>query len=309
MGDKSDNIPGIAGIGEKTALKLIQQYESLDGVYEHLDEVKGKLKERLETGKEDAYLSRRLGTIQTDIPIEINLDEGDDYRFDNEDVIALLSKLDMKNIIKQLGATVQKEENGAFAYQTVTEHEVPDLQGKTVSVIFSDSSAKIPQDIGLFFDGKAIGVRQASQKWMQQFFENASIEKLTHQFKETYKGLLRQNIICHNVTFDTYLAGYVLNPSDERYTLDVLAKKYLDYEMYLHEEKAEQQSFFDTSEGTERNRFAFDRECIRHAKLHTSLWKKIKRTVHVMNCIPRSSITDVGLAETELEGFRVDLAC
>ena len=69
MGDSSDNIPGVAGIGEKTALKLLQDYGSLDGVYENIDSIKGKLKEKLETGKDSAYFSKKLATIYRDVPI------------------------------------------------------------------------------------------------------------------------------------------------------------------------------------------------------------------------------------------------
>ena len=75
MGDSSDNIPGVKGVGEKTALKLLQQYQTLDGIYEHIDEIKGKLKEKLINDKDNAYMSYDLATIITDVPMDINLND------------------------------------------------------------------------------------------------------------------------------------------------------------------------------------------------------------------------------------------
>ena len=75
MGDSSDNIPGVAGIGEKTALKLLQDYGCLDGVYENIDSIKGKLKEKLETGKDSAYFSKKLATIYRDVPISFSFED------------------------------------------------------------------------------------------------------------------------------------------------------------------------------------------------------------------------------------------
>ena len=75
MGDASDNIPGVKGIGEKTALKLLQEYKTLDGIYEHIDEIKGKTKEKLEIDKDNAYMSYEIATIYKEVPIDINIDE------------------------------------------------------------------------------------------------------------------------------------------------------------------------------------------------------------------------------------------
>ena len=75
MGDASDNIPGVKGIGEKTALKLLQEYKTLDGIYEHIDEIKGKTKEKLEQDKDNAYMSYEIATIYKNVPIDINIDE------------------------------------------------------------------------------------------------------------------------------------------------------------------------------------------------------------------------------------------
>ena len=101
MGDSSDNIPGVAGVGEKTALTLIQQYGSIESVYEHIDELKGKLKERIESDKETCFLSKELATINTEV--EIPLSESDmEFVFPfNEELKKLFVKLEYRNLLKR----------------------------------------------------------------------------------------------------------------------------------------------------------------------------------------------------------------
>ena len=97
MGDSSDNIPGVAGIGEKTALALIQKYNSIDGVYKAIDEknpeIKGKTLEKLINGKEDAYLSKTLGTIDVDSPIEKVLDDLEKKDWNRQEVLKIFKEL------------------------------------------------------------------------------------------------------------------------------------------------------------------------------------------------------------------------
>ena len=101
MGDASDNIPGVLGVGEKTAVNLLQTYETLDGVYEHIDEIKGKLKEKLEDDKENAYLSKKLATIFTGFDLQVSLDDfGYSFPF-NKDVYDLFSKYELNSLIKR----------------------------------------------------------------------------------------------------------------------------------------------------------------------------------------------------------------
>ena len=92
MGDSSDNIPGVKGIGEKTALKLLQEYKTLDGIYENIDKINGKLKDKLIEGKSDAYISYDLATIVTDVPIDISL----------EDIIYKGNQKDLNNLYEEL---------------------------------------------------------------------------------------------------------------------------------------------------------------------------------------------------------------
>ncbi|WP_245876065.1 DNA polymerase I [Tychonema bourrellyi] len=116
-GDKSDNIPGVKGIGDKTAIQLLDAYKTLDGIYAAIDELKGATKKKLEEGKEAAYHSQRMATIVQDVPLEINLEDCQLKGFDEAALIPMLEKLEFKNILnkvkeiqKRFGGVEEKEE-------------------------------------------------------------------------------------------------------------------------------------------------------------------------------------------------------
>ena len=110
-GDSSDNLPGVPGIGEKTAVKLLQEYETLDGVYEHLDEQKGALRTKLENGRESAYLTKQVAEIWTDAPIELDWDVADVNDCNFARVTEILQKLEFNSLIGRLPRTMQMAEN------------------------------------------------------------------------------------------------------------------------------------------------------------------------------------------------------
>ncbi|MBA3689206.1 MAG: DNA polymerase I [Chloroflexi bacterium] len=101
-GDTSDNIPGVPGVGEKTAVTLLQQFGSLDNLYEHLDEVKGKLRERLAEHRESAFLSRKVGRIVTDLPVPLDLESARTGRYDRRAVAQRLRELEFRSLIDRL---------------------------------------------------------------------------------------------------------------------------------------------------------------------------------------------------------------
>jgi DNA polymerase-1 len=124
MGDTSDNIPGIKGIGEKTALKFVKKYKTVDGLYEHIDELKGKQKEKVEAGKDSAYLSLFLGRIDVEAPIEIDEDAMQMRDLFNPEVMATLNELEFSSIIRSIERT--RGQSGEAA-----------AQGSDMSVPFS----------------------------------------------------------------------------------------------------------------------------------------------------------------------------
>lgn len=129
MGDSSDNIPGVAGVGEKTAIKLLNQFNTVEGVYEHLEEVSGKkLKEKLENSKEDALMSKELATINVDSPIEVSLEDTLMTNQNNQqEKIELFKKLEFKQLLGDLDQTVGKAESEEKTFDIETTFDKVDF--------------------------------------------------------------------------------------------------------------------------------------------------------------------------------------
>jgi DNA polymerase I len=110
-GDPSDNIPGVKGIGEKTAIELLKNYETLEGVYKNLDKIKGAVKEKLERDKMQAFMSKKLATISRDVPVSLKLEEALTHDFDREKLVNLFSELNFFSLIKRIPETTNYESN------------------------------------------------------------------------------------------------------------------------------------------------------------------------------------------------------
>ena len=220
MGDTSDNIPGIAGVGEKTALSLLEKYESLDGVFENVENVTGKLKEKLQLGKENAYMSKTLATIKTDCDINFELEQCKyDFPFSQKvrdffeewDFRSLTSRKDIfaegvqskrgdiKEILLenlQMVETFSRSVKGMFAY---------DL-GNLKFYSGGEQSYYVKKEIDLFSENLEIC---DVLNILKPIFENENILKVTCSAKEDIKILSREGIKLCNF-FDVEIANYVL---------------------------------------------------------------------------------------------------
>ena len=320
MGDKSDNIPGVKGVGEKTALSLLEKYKTLEGVYENIDEVKGKLKEKLITDKDNAFLSKELGSIVVDMDVDINLEEECDFDFNNEKFISILSSLDLKSIMKKLGVenNAEKEEkNDDFSnlkeeYLNIgndikTDELCKVLEKKdyiSVYFVLNDENNKLKE--AMIFDGEKFYLFDLSVLSVSDMaaIMNANKNIITHDFKNVYKYLKNEgyDIEC---SFDTYIGGYVLNPSDERYSLEVMGKKYLDVDLKEDKGEAVQQSFLDIEDKDKYLTYIKKAKCI--YSLYKLLNEKIKEEgmEELYNNIEHKLM--YVLADMEIEGFKVDV--
>ena len=122
-GDASDNIPGVPGVGEKTAAKLLNGYKTLDGIYENIDNIVGAAKTKLIAGKESAYMSKRLAQIMFDAPVKLN--ELKDFYFDKEKVISALEKLEFRSLIRKMGGVDLNNQNDVEKHDEVKKHKAP----------------------------------------------------------------------------------------------------------------------------------------------------------------------------------------
>lgn len=225
MGDSSDNIPGVAGVGEKTAIKLLNQFDSVEGVYENIDKVSGKkLKEKLELSHEDALMSKELATINRHSPIEVTLNDTklNDIK-DNHEKIELFKKLEFKQLLADIDneASEFEQEQKQVSFDILPTFEYVDFNHLDEAVIHFeiDGSNYLKDDILKFgfYDKERYIVIDADNikdypeliKWL----ENENSKKVVYDAKKTFVIAHRLNINIQNIVFDTMLASYIIDPS------------------------------------------------------------------------------------------------
>ncbi len=239
MGDSSDNIPGVAGVGQKTAGDLIKNYGSIDYIYEHLDEldIKKGVYEKLSAGKDSAYLSRELGTICLEAPVDTDMDSYAVGEGDIQKALSLLVSLEMFGIIEKLN--LSKEKINALPKEEAKkktcreERDLPLLLGKIKNegkaYFITDYKEKGDIDrIWFSFDDEAVYVSADCFDFSDfvRDFLSSDYEKHTSDIKTLYKYGFKNNIEIKNIAFDTALAGYILNPSASSYDVIRLCEEY-----------------------------------------------------------------------------------
>ncbi len=223
MGDSSDNIPGVPGIGEKTALKLIAEHGSLDGVYRDLPDavLTPSVRRKLEEGKESAYLSQRLATICREVPIAADSTCYEYNGFDHAALLQLFTKFEFNAFIKRFGLTEAapaSNEVGELSIDTLTAADAADFSREFVFDI---------GEAGAFVsDGTKIG-RLADNDAIVAFIKKSGATVICHDAKSVYKELAKRGITWRGCHFDTMLAAYVLNAAENGFDLPRLSLAYL----------------------------------------------------------------------------------
>lgn len=242
MGDTSDNIPGVPGVGEKTAVKLLKQFHSVENVLEHIDEVSGtKLQENLRLHADLAILSKKLATIVCDMPLKFNLQ---DYTFcrDNAKLKELFTNLEFKSLLAKISA--QDEERPACMEQGEVKpavlctalREAEKIasaireQGllEAYPVIIGHVPVNHIKGIAVAYNGSAVYIPQDCEAWreVEIWLADEKIRKVTHDAKNLYNLCRKLGLTLKNVVFDTMLAAYLLEPTAAKYTPEYLQKQY-----------------------------------------------------------------------------------
>ncbi len=216
MGDSSDNIPGVRGIGEKTALSLIQKYETIEGVYAHIDEIRGAQNTKLSEGRDMAFLSRELGTICREVPLAISVSDLAVKPYLEKELAALFRRLGFRALLSELGLP-EEEEAPAFS----AECAAYDGSLETASRIFFVHA----QDSYYMTAGACVFA--LSEEEALPLLENENIEKVGHGIKETAVALLKKGRTLSGLFGDTEIAAYLLDPSAAAYPLSELCRTYL----------------------------------------------------------------------------------
>lgn len=223
MGDTSDNIPGVAGVGEKTAIKLLNQFDTVEGVYEHLDEISGKkLKEKLQNSKEDALMSKELATINVDSPIEVKLEDTlMTHQDEQQEKIELFKKLEFKQLLADIDQSASGEDAIEKTFEIETSFDNVDFTSLEEAAIHFelDGGNYLRNNILKFslFTGEKHIVINADDinnyAELVSWLENPNTKKVVYVAKKTYVASHRLGIDIQNISFDIMLASYIIDPS------------------------------------------------------------------------------------------------
>ena len=223
MGDTSDNIPGVAGVGEKTAIKLLNQFESVEGVYEHIEEVTAKkLKEKLINSKADALMSKDLATINVHSPIEVSLEDTKlTLQDDTTEKIELFKKLEFKQLLADIDTPSNNEEVIDKTFEIEQDFQNVDLNDLNEAVIhFELEGTNYLKDailkFGFYTNHQHVVINAddvKNYKNLVRWLEDKNTTKIVYDAKKTYVSAHRLGINIENIEFDVMLASYIIDPS------------------------------------------------------------------------------------------------
>lgn len=327
MGDKSDNIPGVPSVGEKTGIKLLKQYDSIDGIYENICNISGKLKEKLIEYRHQAFMSKRLSQIITNIPLNIDMEEMKVKEPNSEELYEIYQRLEFKNFIDRIDSNLIKENEKTrekLEYKIIaTLEDSKEIfenikrSGEMTFKLINEGSSLKGEILGLalkynsennyYINFEQIDIVEFFQE-IKDILENNEIKKIGHNIKEEIIMLLRYGIDLKGVGFDSMIGQYLINPSQSNYELEVLAREYLKIEIASEEDllgKGKKKKNFKELEIEELASFFIDRvDSIYNIKftIEKIIEEQDMEELFYEVEIPLTSV----LADMEYRGFTVD---
>lgn len=261
MGDPSDNIPGVKGVGEKTAFSLIKNYNSIENIYDKIDEidVTNSVRNKLKADKDSAFMSKKLATIVRDVPIEFSFEE---YEYKNPNTSKLgeiFVGLNFKSFLKKLDLNNVIEEKNIV--------ETIDASCKSVS---SDEALKIIENAGrmyycldrelknIFFSVNETELMtcECNNSFLKKIFENENILKYGFDIKNDILSLNKIGVQYFGLGFDVMIAAYINNPSRTKYDIDALCFDYLGINFMSRDDDVDKQISMDDDEYDEPKEYA-----------------------------------------------------
>ena len=251
MGDKSDNIPGVPGIGEKTGIKLIKEFSSIENLIENTNQLKGSVKKKIEENKDQAVFSKKLATIITDVPIEISLDELSYGDYDKNAVIEEFKKFGFNTLIKQvLAMDGGNEESIVEEKIELNINHLEDISAfkneiEKTNKLFIKTVSKVGNILekNLIYvfvsaDGKNIYyINDEELELIKDIISNEEIKKIGYNLKDDYLALKPYDIQLNNMFFDIAIGEYLIDSkSSTSYECSDIAMKYLTKKIKSKEE-------------------------------------------------------------------------
>lgn len=305
MGDPSDNIPGVKGIGEKTAMSLIEKHHSIEYIYDHIDEIglKGAMLQKLKDGRDMAFMSKELATIDINVPIEFNKEDCIFTDFSScGELYDILKRLELNSIIKKLdlssGDSEKTEEDifKDFSYK-IGGLDLSKLENGDAVTVFIDFSGNDVSTVTIGMGNQAVIIDDSDE--IKSFLENEKIKKIMFDAKESIVKL-KGNI--KNISDDTAIGAYLVDPARSEYTIEKLTSQYFGVEIEKPQDK--QLSLLDEDEG---DRGEYTAKCaVALGKLNEKIQEKINENGQekLYREIELPLVTV--LAHIEMNGFLVD---
>ena len=304
MGDPSDNIPGVKGVGEKTAMSLIEKHHSIEYIYENIDGIglKGAMLQKMKDGREMAFMSKELATINRNTPIEFNAEECVFDGFENNgELYEILKRLELNSIIKKLdlsgGDNVKENEDifKDFSYQVGDKNMI---NGDKVTVVLDFDGDNI-SSAAVGAGNNAVVLNE--QDDIKELLEDDSIAKVMFDVKEAIVKL-NGRIDIKNISDDTAIAAYLVDPAKNEYTIEKLASEY--FGTVIEKPEVKQLSLLDDVE-TDRSEY-LAKCAVALGVLNECIGDKIKengqeKLYHEVE-LPLVTV----LAHLEINGFLVD---
>ena len=304
MGDPSDNIPGVKGVGEKTAMSLIEKHHSIEYIYENIDGIglKGAMLQKMKDGREMAFMSKELATINRNTPIEFNAEECVFDGFENNgELYEILKRLELNSIIKKLdlsgGDNVKENEDifKDFSYQVGDKNMI---NGDKVTVVLDFDGDNI-SSAAVGAGNNAVVLNE--QDDIKELLEDDSIAKVMFDVKEAIVKL-NGRIDIKNISDDTAIAAYLVDPAKNEYTIEKLASEY--FGTVIEKPEVKQLSLLDDVE-TDRSEY-LAKCAVALGVLNERIGDKIKENGQekLYNEVELPLVTV--LAHLEINGFLVD---
>ena len=304
MGDPSDNIPGVKGVGEKTAMSLIEKHHSIEYIYENIDGIglKGAMLQKMKDGREMAFMSKELATINRNTPIEFNAEECVFDGFENNgELYEILKRLELNSIIKKLdlsGVDNVKENEDIFKDFSYQVGDKNMINGDKVTVVLDFDGDNI-SSAAVGAGNNAVVLNE--QDDIKELLEDDSIAKVMFDVKEAIVKL-NGRIDIKNISDDTAIAAYLVDPAKNEYTIEKLASEY--FGTVIEKPEVKQLSLLDDVE-TDRSEY-LAKCAVALGVLNERIGDKIKengqeKLYHEVE-LPLVTV----LAHLEINGFLVD---
>lgn len=304
MGDPSDNIPGVKGVGEKTAMSLIEKHHSIEYIYENIDDIglKGAMLQKMKDGREMAFMSKELATINRNTPIEFNAEKCVFDGFENNgELYEILKRLELNSIIKKLdlsGVDNVKENEDIFKDFSYQVGDKNMISGDKVTVVLDFDGDNI-SSAAVGAGNNAVVLNE--QDDIKELLEDDSIAKVMFDVKEAIVKL-NGRIDIKNISDDTAIAAYLVDPAKNEYTIEKLASEY--FGTVIEKPEVKQLSLLDDVE-TDRSEY-LAKCAVALGVLNERIGDKIKENgqekLYQEVELPLVTV----LAHLEINGFLVD---